>query len=95
MLLQEMEATCQSEHEDRQREKQKKMECRSGLLGQMEYNERRRCEDREEEARMVEKQKEAQNLFEEEVKYLLANPFNLKWNPKRKQLLDEHKISCS
>jgi len=95
VLLDETEAACQVEHEDRQRERQKKLACRSDLLGQIEYNDRRRREDREEEARMIEKQNAADKLFDEELNYLLTNPLNLKWNPRRNQLPDQLKISCS
>ena len=95
VLLQEIESACEAEREQRQRERQKKLECRSDLLGQMEYNERRRREDRQEQARLVEKQKHAEQLLDEQATYLLAHPLNLKWNPRRTQLPDEHKISCS
>lgn len=95
MLLGEIKAACEAEHEMRQREAQKKLDCRNDLLGQMEYNERCRREDREEQARMIDRQKEAEKLFDEETKYLLAHPLNLKWNPRRTQLPDEIKIPCS
>ena len=95
VLLQEIDATCQAEHEERLRQWQKKMACRSDLLGQMEYNTRRRCQDKEEQSRMNEKQRQAENLFQEEIKYLLDNPFELRWNPKRTQLPDEIKIPCT
>jgi len=95
MLLSEIKATCEAEHEDRQRERQKKLECRNDLLGQMDYDRRRKEDDREEELRMRQRQTEAEKLHDEETKYLLANPIHLKWNPKRKQLPDEIKIPCS
>jgi len=95
VLLKEIKTACQAEHEERLRERQKKLECRSDLLGQMDYNERCRREKREEEARMVEKQKQAEQLLQEETKYLLAHPLNLKWNPMRMQIPDEYKISCT
>lgn len=94
MLLGEIKAACEAEHEERQREAQKKLDCRNDLLGQMEYNERRKREDKEEEARMVEQQTEAEKLFQQEIKYLLDNPINQNWNPKRKALPDEYKIPC-
>jgi len=95
VLLGEIEAACQAEHEDRRREAQKKLDCRSDLLGQIEYNKRRKREAGQEEARLVDKQNDAEKLFQEELKYLLANPTTLKWNQRRKTLPDEHKISCS
>jgi len=95
MLLDEMEAACQQDTVDKQRQRHKKMECRADLLGQMDYNERRRCEQRAEEARMVERQKQAEQLFNDEIKYLLEHPFDLKTNPRRKQLPDEIKLPCS
>ena len=95
VLLKEIETACQAEHEERLRERQKKLKCRSDLLGQMDYNERRRRENREEEARMVEKQKQAEQLLEDETKYLLAHPLHLKWNSRRTQIPDEYKISCT
>jgi len=95
LLLDEMSAICQAEHDDRQREQQKKLACRSDLLGQMEYNERQRRENRQEQTRMTDKQKEAEDQFQQEVKYLLDRNVSLKWNTRRKQLPDEHKISCT
>ena len=95
MLLGEIKAACEAEHEDRLREAQKKQDCRNDLLGQMDYNERCRRENKEEEARMIAKQKEAEKLLEEEKNYLLAHPVNLNWNPRRKLLPDENKIPCS
>jgi len=95
MLLGEIKATCEAEHEDRLREAQKKQECRNDLLGQMDYNERCKRESKEEEARMIEKEKEAEKQLEEEKNYLLAHPMNLNWNPRRNKLPDEIKIPCS
>jgi len=95
VLLGEIEAACEAEREERQRQWQKKLDCRAELLGQIDYNERRRCERKAEEARMVDQQNHAERLFNEEVKYLLENPLHLKWNPKRKQLPDEIKLPCT
>jgi len=95
MLLAEIQATCEAEHEERQRQRQKKLECRADLLGQIDYNERRRWENREEQERMNDRHKQAEQLFDDEVKYLLEHPMNLKWNPRRKQLPEQVKIPCS
>jgi len=95
VLLQELEAICEAESDERQRQHQKKLDCRADLLGQIDYNQRRRCEQKAEEARMIDKQKQAEHLFNDEIKYLLEHPFNLKWNPKRQQLPDEIKQPCS
>ena len=95
VLLQEMDAACQAEREERQREAQKKLDCRSELLGQIDYNERMKHEQKQEEARMVDKQNESKKLLDEEIKYLLDHPQNLKWNPRRKTLPEELHLPCS
>jgi len=78
ILLGEIESACQADREERDRERQKKVECRSDLLDQMNYNDRRRQEDRDEEARMLDKQKQSEEKLQEEV-FIFSLQFQLSW----------------
>jgi hypothetical protein len=84
-ILDELAAIHQLRVEDRCKLRDKKRQYGSDLIAQMEYEQCKREADRDEEARLIERQELAEQEWNDQLQYLMRNPVAFKRHPMRQK----------